>query len=64
MNNTSATSTTFTDNTDLNFSDIDLDVLEIGEVRDAVAMPETGASSGSSSCDSHSTCGSTSCCCI
>lgn len=64
MNNTSATSATFTDNTDLNFSDIDLDVLEIGEVRDAVAMPETGASSGSSSCDSHSTCGSTSCCCI
>ena len=64
MNNTSATSATFTDNTDLNFSDIDLDVLEIGEVRDAVAMPETGASSGSSSCDSHSTCGSASCCCI
>ena len=64
MNNTSATSATFTDNTDLNFSDIDLDVLEIGEVRDAVAMPETGASSGSSSRDSHSTCGSTSCCCI
>lgn len=64
MNNTSATSAAFTDNTDLNFSDIDLDVLEIGEVRDAVAMPETGASSGSSSCDSHSTCGSTSCCCI
>lgn len=64
MNNTSATSAAFTYNTDLSFSDIDLDVLEIGEVRDAVAMPETGASSGSSSCDSHSTCGSTSCCCI
>lgn len=44
--------------------DLDLDVLEIGEVRDAVALPETGASSGSSSCDSRSTCGSTSTCCV
>jgi len=42
----------------------DLEVLDISEVHDAVALPETGASSGSSSCDSHSTCGSTSTCCI
>lgn len=48
----------------LDFADLDLEVLEISQVHDAVTLPETGASSGSSSCDSHSTCGSTSCCCI
>ncbi|MEU8762742.1 thiazolylpeptide-type bacteriocin [Streptomyces sp. NPDC048659] len=48
----------------IDFDGLDLEVLEVGEVRDAVQLPETGASSGSSSCDSHSTCGSTSTCCI
>lgn len=43
--------------------DLDLDILEIGSVRDAVSMPETGASSGTSSCGSSSCCGSCSCCC-
>ncbi|MFI6096112.1 thiazolylpeptide-type bacteriocin [Lentzea sp. NPDC051213] len=42
----------------------DVDDLEIGELavtsmRDSVALPESGASGGSSSCS----CGSSSCCC-
>ena len=48
---------------ELDLSDLDLDDLEITTVRDAMAMPETGASSGSSSCSSSSCCGSCSCCC-
>lgn len=36
--------------------------LEIMDVSDATALPETGASSGSSSCSATSTCGSSSCC--
>ena len=40
--------------------DDDFDVVEVSTIRDAVALPETGASSGSSSCGSNSTCGSTS----
>ncbi|MEL6528317.1 MAG: thiazolylpeptide-type bacteriocin [Pseudomonadota bacterium] len=37
----------------------DLEVIALG---DAMAMPETGASSAISSCASGSCCGSTSCC--
>lgn len=36
--------------------------LEVMDVNDATALPETGASSGSSSCSATSTCGSSSCC--
>jgi len=39
----------------------DLEVVTLG---DAMAMPETGASSGISSCNSCSCCASTSCCII
>jgi len=39
----------------------DLEVVALG---DAMAMPETGASSGISSCNSCSCCASTSCCVI
>jgi thiazolylpeptide-type bacteriocin precursor len=42
---------------------LDLDIVEISSVRDAVQLPETGASSGGSSCGSTSCCGSCSCCC-
>lgn len=42
---------------------LDLDIVEISSVRDAVQLPETGASSGTSSCGSTSCCGSCSCCC-
>ncbi|WP_084558132.1 thiazolylpeptide-type bacteriocin [Hamadaea tsunoensis] len=43
--------------------DLDLEIVEISSVRDAVALPESGASSGTSSCGSSSCCGSCSCCC-
>ena len=50
---------------DLNVSDLgdfaDLQVVSLG---DAMAMPETGASSGISSCNSSSCCASTSCCSV
>lgn len=50
---------------DLNVSDLndfaDLQVISLG---DAMAMPETGASSGVSSCNSSSCCASTSCCSV
>jgi thiazolylpeptide-type bacteriocin precursor len=50
---------------DLNVSDLgdfaDLQVVSLG---DAMAMPETGASSGISSCNSCSCCASTSCCSV
>jgi thiazolylpeptide-type bacteriocin precursor len=36
--------------------------LEVVALSDAMAMPETGASSGISSCNSCSCCASTSCC--
>jgi thiazolylpeptide-type bacteriocin precursor len=48
---------------DLDLSDLDVDALSITTVRDALALPETGASSGSSSCSACSCCGSCSCCC-
>jgi len=38
--------------------------LEIVSLSDAMAMPETGASSGISSCNSCSCCASTSCCSV
>lgn len=44
------------------FAGLDLDDIQVTTVRDAVAIPETGASTGVSSCDSCSCCGSTSCC--
>jgi len=50
---------------DINVSDLgdfaDLQVVSLG---DAMAMPETGASSGISSCNSCSCCLSTSCCSV
>jgi thiazolylpeptide-type bacteriocin precursor len=50
---------------DLDASDLgdfaDLQVVSLG---DAMAMPETGASSGISSCNSCSCCASTSCCSV
>lgn len=36
--------------------------VEVLEVNEATALPETGASSVVSSCDSSSCCGSSSCC--
>ncbi len=47
---------------DIDVSDATVDGLEVVTVKDALALPETGASSGSSSCGSCSTCGSSSCC--
>ncbi len=55
---------TLADLADLSFSDLDVEVLEISSVADGVNLPESGASSGSSSCGSTSCCGSCSCCCI
>lgn len=46
----------------LDLADLDLDDITVTSMRDAVALPETGASSGSSSCSASSTCGSSSCC--
>jgi thiazolylpeptide-type bacteriocin precursor len=50
---------------DLSVTDLgdfaDLQVVSLG---DAMAMPETGASSGISSCNSCSCCASTSCCSV
>jgi thiazolylpeptide-type bacteriocin precursor len=47
----------------LDLSDLKVEALSITTVGDALALPETGASSGSSSCSSCSCCGSCSCCC-
>jgi thiazolylpeptide-type bacteriocin precursor len=47
---------------DLDLSDLRIEGLEVTNIRDAMALPETGASSGSSSCSSCSCCGSSSCC--
>ena len=47
---------------DIDVSDATIEGLEVVTVKDAMALPETGASSGSSSCGSCSTCGSSSCC--
>ena len=47
----------------LDLGDLDLDGLEVTEIHDAVALAETGASSGSSSTSSSSCCASCSCCC-
>lgn len=46
---------------DLKFEvdDLDLGELAVTSMRDAVALPESGASNGGSSCS----CGSSSCCC-
>jgi thiazolylpeptide-type bacteriocin precursor len=46
---------------DLTFDvdDLDLDGLAVTSMRDAVALPESGASTAGSSCS----CGSSSCCC-
>lgn len=51
----------------VDFSDVDvdslnLDGLEVVSMKDAMALPETGASSGISSCNSCSSCGSSSSC--
>jgi thiazolylpeptide-type bacteriocin precursor len=48
----------------LDLSDLAFETVEIAMVRDAVALPETGASSGASSCDSSSCCASCSCCSV
>ena len=50
------------DFSDLDLSDLSFDAVQIETVRDAVALPETGASSSSSSCDSCSCCVGCSCC--
>jgi thiazolylpeptide-type bacteriocin precursor len=55
-----------TQNTEFDFEDIDLaglniDGLEVVNLKEAMALPETGASSGISSCNSCSSCGSSSC---
>jgi len=55
------------DNDFLSFDDIDvssmgLDDLQVVDVKEAMALPETGASSGSSSTGSCSCCGSSSTC--
>lgn len=47
---------------DIDVTDATIEGLEIVTTKDALALPETGASSGSSSCGSCSTCGSSSCC--
>lgn len=52
---------------DMSFADLDidglsLDDLEVVSLKEALALPETGASSGISSCKSCSTCGSSSTC--
>ncbi len=47
---------------DIDISDATIEGLEIVTTKDALALPETGASSGSSSSGSCSTCGSSSCC--
>lgn len=51
-----------TTNRGVKLPDLDFDSLEVFTVRDAVAVPETGATSGSSGCNSSSCCGSSSCC--
>ena len=59
-------------NATLDLSSFDLDANDLGDfadlqvvtLGDAMAMPETGASSGISSCNSCSCCGSTSCCSV
>jgi thiazolylpeptide-type bacteriocin precursor len=47
---------------DLELPELDLADIEVVTIRDALAVPDTGATSGSSSCKSCSTCGSSSCC--
>jgi hypothetical protein len=47
---------------ELDLDDLSFDAIEVATVRDAVALPETGASSSSSSCDSCSCCVGCSCC--
>ncbi|WP_124728411.1 thiazolylpeptide-type bacteriocin [Staphylospora marina] len=42
--------------------DLEITGLEVLDLSDAAALPETGASSGSTSCSASSTCGSSSCC--
>ncbi|QMW23285.1 thiazolylpeptide-type bacteriocin [Sandaracinobacteroides saxicola] len=45
----------------LDLSDLQIDGLEVISLKEAMALPETGASSGISSCNSCSSCGSSSC---
>jgi len=47
---------------DLELPELDLADIEVVTIRDALAVPDTGATSGSSSCKTCSTCGSSSCC--
>jgi thiazolylpeptide-type bacteriocin precursor len=47
------------DNIDV--ASLDIEGLEVVTLKDAMALPETGASSGISSCNSCSSCGSSSC---
>ncbi|MHB8462045.1 MAG: thiazolylpeptide-type bacteriocin [Vulcanimicrobiaceae bacterium] len=48
----------------LQFNSNDFADLQVVSLSDAMAMPETGASSGISSCNSSSCCASTSCCSV
>jgi thiazolylpeptide-type bacteriocin precursor len=47
---------------ELELPELDLADIEVVGIRDALAVPDTGATSGSSSCDTCSCCGSSSCC--
>lgn len=47
---------------DIDVDSLNLDGLEVVSMKDAMALPETGASSGISSCNSCSSCGSSSSC--
>ncbi|WP_188152465.1 thiazolylpeptide-type bacteriocin [Teredinibacter waterburyi] len=47
---------------DVDVDSLDLNDLEVVSMKDAMALPETGASSGISSCNSCSSCGSSSSC--
>ena len=48
----------------LDLKDLSLDGLEVTALGDAMNVPEMGASSGISSCNSCSCCASTSCCSV
>ncbi|MBL0386970.1 thiazolylpeptide-type bacteriocin [Tumebacillus sp. ITR2] len=46
------------------FKGLEVTGLEVMDLNDAMALPETAASSGSSSSNTCSTCGSSSCCAL
>ncbi len=46
----------------MKLQDLEITGIEVMDLTDATALPETGASSGISGCSASSTCSSTSCC--